>query len=85
MAFSETKKIDKDEGQTWVMENVVSGMAWDSTLWVDKFGIWEEVAYTGPNNGKVLKMFYFKSIDTTLMINVVKKTVIVWRFGLQHQ
>jgi len=36
-------------------------------------------------NPQVLHMYYFKSIDMTLMVNVLKKEIVTWRTGLEHK
>lgn len=72
------------DGQMWVMENVVMGMTWKPGVWTKKFGPWEKVQLER-GNPQVLHMYYFKSIDMTLMVNVLKKEIVTWRTGLEHK
>lgn len=73
------------EGRKWVMLNVYSGMSWDPKLWKDKFGSWQEVGYRGGGNPRILKMYYFKAIDMTLMVNVLKQEIVTFRKGMEYK
>ena len=75
----------RSEGQKWVMLNVTSGMPWDSNVWESKFGSYQELEYRGEGNPKILKMYYFKTIDTTLMVNVLKKEIVTYRKGMEYK
>lgn len=72
------------EGQKWVMLNTEVGKRWDPAMWREKFGAWDQVELRGGGNPNIIKMYYFKSIDMTLMINVLKKEIVTWRKGLAH-
>jgi hypothetical protein len=73
------------EGQRWVILNVSSGMAWEPHFWKKKFGTWQEVENRGEGNPKILKLYYFKSVDMTLLVNVLKGEIVTYRQGLSHQ
>jgi hypothetical protein len=73
------------EGQKWVMQNVFSGMPWDSKFWKSKFGSYQELGYRGDGNPKILKMYYFKTIDMTLMVNELKKEIVTYRKGMEYE
>jgi len=75
----------KAEGQKWVVLNVTSGMPWDSKFWESKFGSYQELEYRGEGNPKILKMYYFKTIDTTLMVNVLKNEIVTYRIGMEYK
>jgi hypothetical protein len=72
------------EGQKWVMLNVHMGQRWDPAMWREKFGAWEQVELRGRGNPNIIKMYYFRSIDVTLMVNTLKKEIVTWRKGLAH-
>lgn len=74
----------KDDGQRWVMTNVFQGMAWKPSFWRKKYGSWKKIPYTGSMNPKFLHMYYFKSIDMTLMVNTARKTIATWRLGRKN-
>lgn len=74
----------KAEGQKWVVLNFTSGMPWDSNFWESKFGSYQELEYRGEGNPKILKMYYFKTIDMTLMVNVLKKEIVTYRKGMEY-
>lgn len=71
----------KAEGRQWVMENVYMGKAWNPKTWKKKFGNWEVVKYSGEGNPDILKMYFFKQIDMTLMINILKQEIVTYRNG----
>jgi hypothetical protein len=79
-----TTAQSRAEGQKWVMLNVHMGQRWDPALWQEKFGSWEQVELRGGGNPNIIKMYYFKSIDITLMVNALKKEIVTWRKGLAH-
>ena len=70
----------RENGQKWVMENIHAGVPWDSALWREKFGDHQEITIDR-YNPRVIKAYYFDSIDTTVFINVLKNEVTVWRLG----
>ncbi|MGE0083313.1 MAG: hypothetical protein AB7S75_02725 [Desulfococcaceae bacterium] len=77
--------MKKAEGQKWVMMNVHSNMPYDQNAWEVKFGTWQEVEYRGEGNPNILKMYYFKSIDMTLMVNALKQEILTYRMGLKYK
>ena len=72
----------KAESQKWVILNVSSGTTWEERFWKKKFGPWQEVDYKGDGNPDILKMYYFKSIDMTLMVNILKGEIVTYRKGM---
>lgn len=72
------------EGRLWVMENVYMHYPWDPKFWQDKFGEIQEVDYQA-GNPDIIKMYYVKSINMTLMVNVLKGDIVTWRSGLAHK
>ncbi len=70
----------KQAAQKWVMLNVDMGDSWAKTNLPGRYGQYVEVPLAaGHGNPKVLKMFYFPSIDMTFMVNV--GNLEVWRTG----
>ncbi|WP_216329537.1 hypothetical protein [Deinococcus aestuarii] len=62
------------------MLNVDMGDSWAKTNLPGRYGQYVEVPLAaGHGNPKVLKMFYFPSIDMTFMVNV--GNLEVWRTG----
>lgn len=82
---SSTSAKDKAEARRWVMENFYAGYSWKPEFWRNKFGELQQVEYRGSGNPKILKMFYIKSIDMTLLVNDLKKEIVTYRMGLAHQ
>ena len=68
------------EGRLWVMQNVYMGMGWDSPFWISAFGMWEELP-TDHYNPRIIKSYYFKSIDISLMVNILGCEIETWREG----
>lgn len=77
--------IMKADGRKWVMQNVTSGMEWDPHFWKSKFGAYQELKYNGRGNPRILKMYYFTTIDMTLMVNSLKKEIETYRMGMQNE
>lgn len=73
------------EGQKWVMLNINYGHPWEPEFWKNKFGEIQQVEYRGSGNPRILKMYYIKSIDMTLMVNDLKKEIDTYREGLAHE
>jgi len=69
-----------ERGQKWVMENVSMGMTWKPKFWKRKFGIWDEFPVT-TLNPKIIKNYYFSTIDMTIVVNVLKHEVVTWKTG----
>lgn len=70
----------REEGQRWVMLNVVVGTPWSTGELISRFGSWEEFP-TKTRNPKIIKNYYFKSIDMTIVVNVLKDEVVTWKMG----
>ena len=73
------------DGQRWVMENFYMGYPWKPEFWRKKFGPLQQVKYHGSGNSDILKMYYIKSINMTLLVNALKKEIITYRKGLAHE
>ncbi len=70
----------KENGQKWVMMNVAMGDPWHAADWVQRFGKYSELR-VDRGNPEILKAYYFPKIDTTLIVNVLKKEISIWRLG----
>lgn len=70
----------REEGQRWVMLNVIIGTPWSTGDWVSRFGSWEKIP-TKTRNPDIIKNYYFKSIDMTIVANVLKDEVATWAKG----
>lgn len=77
--------LDVKHGQLWLMKNFTSGMRWVPSFWNKKFGKIQQVEYKGELNSKIIKMYYIKSIDCTLMVNDYKKEIDTYRVGLAYE
>ena len=75
----------KSAGQKWVMENVYSGMPWRLSFWSKKFGSWRVLPYKGSGSRRPFMMYYFKSIDMTIMVNSDSEEIVVWRLGQKNE
>lgn len=73
----------RNEGRRWVMLNVHMGQEWDPAFWVAKFGDWKQLE-VDRGNPAIIKACYFKSIDMTLIVNVLKGEIVTWRDGEAH-
>lgn len=65
------------------MENINMGDPWNPEMWINKFGKFEELEL-GRGNPDILKVFYFPKIDMTVIVNVLKKNISVWRLGKEN-
>jgi len=72
---------ERENGQRWVMENVNPGDAWILDKWVQRFGDFREIGVTR-GNPKILKAYYFASIDMTVIVNQLRREVSTWRMGV---
>lgn len=70
----------RNEGQKWVMENIIVGTSWNPSEWKERFGSREELPVTSMNP-KIIKNYYFSSIDMTVIVNTLKVKVVTWRMG----
>jgi len=75
----------KWNGQRWVMENWYPNYPWKPGFWRNKFGELQQVEYRGEAYRGIMKMYYIKSIDMTLMVNDLTKEIFTWRIGLEHK
>lgn len=73
----------KENGQKWVMEHVAMGDPWRPAEWVQRFGQYQELP-VDRGNPEILKAYYFLRIDTTLIVNILKKEITIWRLGRAH-
>lgn len=72
----------KDKRQAWVINNVTMGMRWDLALFKNKLGAYEiNEVDSDLWNSKIIKAYYFKEIDYTIIKNDLKNTVVTWRMG----
>ncbi len=62
----------------WVANNVIVGTAWDKKKFVENLGEYEELKVT---DSKIIKKYYFKGADKTIIVNTLKKSVVTWKNG----
>lgn len=74
----------RENNQSWVMENVHAGTRWDRSYWVGRFGEPQRLTTTRWNPN-VIKAYYFKSLDMTIFVNELKTEVSHWRTGRATQ
>ena len=72
--------VKRKNDQSWVMKNVGIGTRWNYSYWVKRFGSPEQLRTTRWNP-KIIKAYYFKSLDMTIFVNVLKHEVAIWRLG----
>lgn len=70
----------RENDQRWVMENVYVGTRWDGFFWIERFGEPEQITTTR-GNPNIIKAYYFKSLDMTIIVNELKGEVSTWRMG----
>lgn len=70
----------RNEGQKWVMKNIIVGTHWNPSQWKERFGSREELPVTSMNPN-IIKNYYFSSIDMTVIVNTLKVKVVTWRMG----
>jgi hypothetical protein len=70
----------RNEGQKWVMENIIVGTPWNASEWKERFGSQEELPVTSMNPN-IIKNYYFSTIDMTVIVNILKVKVVTWRMG----
>ena len=68
----------RQEGRQWVMLNVEAGTPWIPAAWESRFGAWDEIPTT-TRNPEVIKNYYFKSLDMTIIVNVLKQEIVAYR------
>ena len=72
--------VQKKKAQGWVMRNLDMDTPMRDARLVERFGRYVELPLES-GNPRVLKMWYFPSIDMTFMVNVLKDEVVLWRMG----
>jgi len=60
------------------------GQRWDYADWKRRFGSAEQLLVTR-YNPNIIKAYYFKSIDMTIIANVLKSEIDVWRVGRKNE
>lgn len=74
--------LKQKRGQHWVMLHVTMGDPWVPSLWRNKFGGHQSIALDSSRyNPRIIKAYYFKSIDMTIFVNTLKHEITVWRVG----
>lgn len=76
---------DSANGTRWVMENVYPGYYWDPTFWQRKFGEIVELEYRGSGDANLLSVYYVKSINMSLLIDVRKNLILRYSTGLSYE
>ncbi|TAL18054.1 hypothetical protein EPN96_03270 [bacterium] len=72
-------------GRQWVEDKVkFADYPWEPDLWKSKFGEWE-LLKTENGNPNIIKMYYFKVVDITLMVNVLKNEIATYRMGRSNK
>ncbi len=69
-----------DEGRMWVMANVFIGTRWNPAEWMRRFGRSSSIQIDR-GNPRIIKGWYFPSIDVTVFVNVLKGGVANWTWG----
>lgn len=70
----------KAEVRKWAMTNINMSDKWDAAYYTKKLGGYEELPLEN-GNPEVLKVYYFPDVDMTLIVNVYKGEITVWRDG----
>ena len=68
----------RENDQRWIMENVYGGTRWDRSYWVGRFGEPRQLTITRLNP-RIIKAYYFKSLDMTIFVNELKGEVSHWK------
>jgi len=63
--------------QKWVMENVIIGTIWNKRTFVKQLGSYERIKA----DRNLHEAYYFPEADMTIIVNIYKGTVSVWRMG----
>ena len=74
----------RENDQRWIMENVYGGTRWDRSYWVGRFGEHRQLTITRLNP-RIIKAYYFKSLDMTIFVNELKGEVSHWKTGRATQ
>jgi len=79
-----TSTFDSQAGARWVMENVYKGYIWDPQFWQNKFGEMVELEYRGLGDASALTVYYVKSINMSLLIDMRKNIILKYSIGINH-
>ncbi|MCK4608573.1 MAG: hypothetical protein KAT71_03750 [Gammaproteobacteria bacterium] len=85
--MEEKKGIDNvKDGQYWVMGNISAGTEWDYSFWENKFGkpIKLKPDSDGMRNPNIISIFYFKSIDMSIIVNKLTNKITTCRIGKKY-
>ena len=76
------KKSPLEQNREWLEDNVIgaSPWKWNRQKMVKNLGKYEKFN-PGSGNPKILQMFYFKSVDMTFMVNLLKNEIVTYRYG----
>ena len=74
----------RENEQRWVMQNVYGGTRWNRSYWVGRFGEPRQLTITRLNP-RIIKAYYFKSLDMSIFVNELKGEVSHWRMGRATQ
>lgn len=70
----------RENDQRWVMENIYGGTSCNRSYWVGRFGEPQQLTITRLNP-RIIKAYYFDSLDMTIFVNELKGEVSQWRTG----
>ncbi len=70
----------RENDRRWVMLNVSVGTRWNRSSWVDRFGEPQQLITTRWNPD-IIKAYYFKHLDMTIIVNELKGEISTWRMG----
>lgn len=68
---------ERNRLQRWVMENVITGTAWNEREFVERLGAFEKFK----PDLNLHEAYYFPKADMTLLVNTLKGEATVWRMG----
>ena len=76
------KKSPLEQKREWVEDNVTGALPWkwNRQNMVKNLGKYEKFD-PASGNPKVIQMFYFKSVDMTFMVNLLKNEIVTYRYG----
>ena len=76
------KKSPLEQKREWLEDNVIGTLPrkWDLQKMEKNLGKYERF---NPDSGnpKILQMFYFKSVDMTFMVNLLKNEIVTYEYG----
>lgn len=87
LSGSEHSSVENNsaDGARWVMENVYPGYYWNPTFWQNKFGEMVELEYRGTGDADILRVYYVKSINMSLLIDTRRNLIVRYSIGLSHE